>query len=85
MSDFLKDMLFLYPVNTYIKNIGNDSSVTNCGVTKHVKIELSKSISNSGVNVIGVFNNRSKFEIFFEVFKIKPNKKVKALIKKVIF
>ena len=68
-------MLFLYPVNTYIKNIGNDSSVTNCGVTKHVKIELSKSISNSGVNVIGVFNNRSKFEIFLKSLKLNQIKK----------
>ena len=42
ISTFLKDMLTLYPGQSYIQNIGNDNSGTHCGSSDCFSVDLTK-------------------------------------------
>ena len=81
MSAFLKNMLTLYPGQSYVKNIGNDDSGTHCGTTDMFSVELSNIILNE-VKIIEEVENRGKIEIFFNSLKGSFITGLKARIKR---
>ncbi len=69
VSDFLKDMLKLYPGKTYVKNIGNDNSGTHCSTSLDFDSELNLEFIQSEIQIKESDYNRKKFNIYFRSLK----------------
>jgi len=71
-SAFLKNMLTLYPGQSYVKNIGMDAEGTHCtGETNVFDVVLNQSFSLSKIEPKEDLKSRAKIERFFR--SIKPN------------
>ena len=81
MSAFLKNMLTLYPGQSYVKNIGNDDSGTHCAASDMFSVELSNKFL-SEEKIIEDVENREKIEIFFNSIKGSLVSRLKARIKR---
>ena len=76
-SMFLEKKYTLYPGKSLVKNIGNDGTGTNSGVTKRFDQDLSKNrINLSKIQIIESAIARSEFEKFF-----KKSNKVNLLLR----
>lgn len=71
-SMFLKDMLTLYPGQSYVQNIGFDSNGTHCkNKTEVFKIELNNKFSIQKIDILESEKTRKMIEIFLN--SIKPS------------
>ena len=71
MSAFLKNMVTLYPGQSYVQNIGFDSSGTHCGESAKFNIMLSTKSIFKKIKVNENLEARKKIELFLE--KTKPS------------
>ena len=83
ISAFLKDMLTLYPSQSYVQNIGNDSSGIHCGVNEKFKVVLSKSFSFKKIDAVEDLSARGKIIDFFVSSKLSLINRCKSKIKEV--
>ena len=70
ISAFLKDMLTLYPGQSYIQNIGNDNSGTHCRSNDDFRIELNNKLKLKKINIQESTKGRKKIELFLSSIKI---------------
>lgn len=85
MSAFLRDMLTLYPGQSYVQNIGHDVEGTHCtSETDTFKISLNNEIAISKIKINENLESRKKIEFFFS--SIKPNifRRIKSKIARLI-
>ena len=71
MSAFLKDMLTLYPGQSYVQNIGFDQQGTHCGESDIFNINLNTKFVFNKINVNENLEARKKIELFLK--KTKPS------------
>jgi hypothetical protein len=71
MSAFLKNMVTLYPGESYVQNIGFDSQGTHCGKTDVFNINLNTKFNLKKIKANEDLEARKKMELFLK--KIKPS------------
>ena len=86
MSAFLKDMLTLYPGESYVQNIGFDCNATHCKTETNIfQTKLASRFKIDKVNADEDLISRKKIEIFFKTLKPtiiqRMNIKIKRLLK----
>ena len=82
-STFLRDMLTLYPGESYVYNIGNDSSGTHCGETQVYNTGLVKHYQT--LQRIKVFENldaKEQIKCFFKSLRPSAFIKLKSMLKR---
>ena len=78
---FLKDMLTLYPGQSYVQNIGFDSNGTHCkSETDVFKIELNNKFSIQKIDILESEKTRKMIEIFLNLIKPSIITRVKSKI-----
>ena len=83
VSAFLKNMLTLYPKQSYVQNIGHDSEGTHCTAETDVyKVVLSKKYSISKIETTEDTVARKKIEIFHNSLKLSFTKRVLLKLKR---
>jgi hypothetical protein len=83
VSAFLKNMLTLYPKQSYVQNIGHDSEGTHCTAETDVyKVVLSKKYSISKIETTEDTVARKKIEIFHNSLKLSFIKRVLLKLKR---
>ena len=85
MSAFLKDMLTLYPGQSYVQNIGFSEEATHCiSAINTFDVILSSSNSSSKIDIIEDFDSRKKIETFFNSIKLTITKRLISKIKRLL-
>jgi hypothetical protein len=85
MSAFLKNMLTLYPGQSYVQNIGHDAEGTHC--TSEIDIFRVKLNNNIAINKISIKEDneaRKKIEIFLKSLKSNLLKRAFSQLKRMI-
>lgn len=80
ISAFLKDMLTLYPGQSYVQNIGLDGMGTHCGVTDVYNVNLTMNENFEKIVVIESKEAKMKIEHYFRSIKRSLVQKVWAII-----
>lgn len=84
-SAFLKDMLTLYPGQSYVQNIGHDIEATHCtGETNIFQVELSKNVNLHKIDVIEHLNARKNIEKFMTSIQLSFLRRIVSKIKRLI-
>lgn len=85
MSSFLKDMLTLYPGQSYVQNIGHDAEGTHCtSETDIFKINLNNQITLHKIKIIENYESRKKMELFLNSIKLSLFQRIKSKITRLI-
>ena len=85
MSAFLKNMVTLYPGQSYVQNIGHDAEGTHCtSETDIFRVKLNNNISINKISIDEDNEARKKIEIFFKSLKINLLKRVFLKLKRII-
>lgn len=82
VSAFLKEMLCLYPDESYVQNIGNDNSGTHCGQTNDYRITFPKKYHLDKIVAVEDKASRKKFELFLKSLQRSFLQKVLTILKK---
>lgn len=82
ISTFLKDMLTLYPGQSYVQNIGFGEEGTHCTLETNIfDVILSSSDNNSKIDVMENIEAKEKIELFLNSLKKNIFQRIKSKLK----
>lgn len=84
-SAFLKDMLTLYPGQSYVQNIGHGCDGTHCtSETDVYTVRLNNKYQLNKLKIKEDFKSREKMELFFNSIKVNLFTRIKSKLKRLI-